>query len=242
MRPRNVLVWCVASICLLVGCGEGEAPTDGGADACATCARDGGGGDGGGSQRDGGSPDGGGSGDDGGPPGDSGSQDAGTGMRVFVTGARGLGALGGLDGADRLCNSSAATAGLEGTYAAWLSVRDGTGSATNAIDRITADGPWYRTDGALAFADRAQLATAPSIRLDLDENGARPDGTVLVWTGTSEGGGAADQSCLQWTSSEVGDQAVVGDPLSTTGSWTDSRLLSCAAGAHVYCFQVGPTP
>ena len=75
------------------------------------------------------------------------------------------GALGGLDAADTYCRAAANAAGLTGTYRAWLS--DGT---SNAIDRITVDGPWYTTRGEVAWGSKFDLPGAPLSPL-LSESG-----------------------------------------------------------------------
>src|SRR5262245_51629174 len=66
--------------------------------------------------------------------------------RVFVTAGSWNGNLkaagagsDGLDGANKLCQGAATTAGLGGTWVAWLS-----DSTHDAKDRIADVGPWYR--------------------------------------------------------------------------------------------------
>ena len=94
--------------------------------------------------------------------------------RVFVTSSTFKGDLrtagggsDGLDGGDRLCNMAAASGKLGATFTAWLS-----SSSTDALSRIAGSGPWQRTDGSPAFADRSALAASPAVNVDKDENGA----------------------------------------------------------------------
>src|SRR5215210_393820 len=71
-------------------------------------------------------------------------------MSFFVTSAgSGKGAdLGGLAGADRICQTLATAAGSTKTWHAYLSAAAATGQpAVNARDRIGA-GPWYNAKGA----------------------------------------------------------------------------------------------
>lgn len=74
-------------------------------------------------------------------------------------GAEGLGGdLGGLSGADALCQKAAEKVGSVGkTWHAFLSVTDdGSGNPVNAIDRI-GTGPWYNRKGLLLSQDIAGL-------------------------------------------------------------------------------------
>ena len=64
--------------------------------------------------------------------------------RVFVTSTTSGPDLGGLAGADTVCNTLAADAGLGGAWVAWLSTQ-----SVNAEDRLTpGSGPFVRAAGA----------------------------------------------------------------------------------------------
>jgi hypothetical protein len=150
-------------------------------------------------------------------------------MSFFVTSkGSGNGAdLGGLAGADALCNELAKAAGTTNkTWAAYLSTQ-GPG-AVNAKDRI-GTGPWYNAKGALIAKDVASLHNA-SVNINhetaLDEQGqpvpfvkVNADGTALprdqqsgvehdILTGTQADGTAfapgEDRTCKNWTSSADG--------------------------------------
>src|SRR5262245_33405057 len=71
------------------------------------------------------------------------------------------GNLGGLAGADAICQRAAADAGFGGkAWRAFLSVAKGpTGGPAHAIDRI-GDGPWYDRNGRLVAMNRAGLLQA----------------------------------------------------------------------------------
>lgn len=84
---------------------------------------------------------------------------------VFVTSTDHSGNLGGLNGADSICNSRAMTAGLSGTFKAYVS-----DSSTNAIDRITSNGPWNWRDGGVVIQSKAAISNAEVIS-PYDENG-----------------------------------------------------------------------
>jgi len=160
------------------GGSDGGGSDDGGSDGGGS---DGGGSDGGGS--DGGSSDGGdsdgGSGSDDGSSGDGTSECDSGNWSFFVVsleyidsvdgaGNEGLGGnLGGLDGADAMCQEAAdSVGGCDKTWVAFLST-----SEEDAIDRI-GEGPWYDVNGYLLAEDKAGLVQT------------RPDGDdqTEVWS------------------------------------------------------------
>lgn len=144
------------------------------------------------------------------------------GMSFFVTGAGSGegGDLGGLEGADRHCQSLAEAAGATGrTWKAYLSTQgDG---AVNARDRI-GKGPWQNAKGVTIARDVAELhgenkldkATAltekgapvngrgdtPNMHDIL--TGSQPDGTAFA-----EG---EDRTCGNWTRSGAEGAAMLG--------------------------------
>ena len=164
----------------------------------------------------------------------------------------------GLEGGDNICNSLAQTAGLPGTYSAWLSA-----ARISAQDRITRiEGPYYlpSADGKPDikvvddFADALECeGTFPNrICLDApinrDENGATVRGRV--WTYTRENGNAfgdKDQdACGGWESSNPGDACGssstggcgrYGESASDRTFWTSDSFARCDAEMRLYCFQ-----
>lgn len=90
--------------------------------------------------------------------------------RAFVTSTTHvLGALGGLAGADAICNQRAAAAGLDGTYVAWLS-----SSTASAASRLANASGWVRTDGKPFAKSRGDLLAGRLLYpLELDETGTR---------------------------------------------------------------------
>src|SRR5207249_1446674 len=142
-------VWGRVAVLALVGCGRcGFAPTRG-------------------APGDAGAGDTSANGDGGGLPGDA----LATGANLaFVSSATYTpGAIGGAAAADATCNALATSAGLPGTYVAWLST-----TTQNAVDRVSGARGWVRIDG-LPIAD---LPTALGVQLwytlGVDQNGARP--------------------------------------------------------------------
>jgi hypothetical protein len=187
-------------------------------------------------------------------------------MSFFVTSRNGGdGAnLGGLAGADRLCQSLAAAAGAGGrTWRAYLSAQAvGGADAVNARDRI-GRGPWRNANGVVIANDLAQLHGANNItkQTALTETGgvvngggdtpnqhdiltgSQPDGTAIA--------GAVDSTCGNWTKNGAG-AAMVGhhdrrglDDSAPAKSWNSSHqsracgidaLKATGGDARLYCF------
>jgi hypothetical protein len=148
-------------------------------------------------------------------------------MSFFITSAgSGKGAnLGGLAGADRICQNLATAAGSNGkTWHAYLSTSAANGQpAVNARDRI-GNGPWYNSKGEKIANGLADLHgdTAEQARLGnnlvklsaLTEKGAIVNGrgdtpnTHDMLTGSQTDGRAytdgADHTCGNWTSDSTG--------------------------------------
>jgi len=191
-------------------------------------------------------------------------------MTFFVTSAgSGKGAdLGGLEGADKICQSLAQAAGAGGkTWRAYLSTQGP--DAVNARDRI-GKGPWTNAKGAVIAKDVADLH-GPSNNLNkqtaLTEKGAvvngRGDTPNMhdILTGSQSDGSkfpdTPDMTCGNWTKSGAGS-AMVGhadrtglDDSAPAKSWNSSHpsrgpgggcsqddLKSTGGNGFLYCFAV----
>ncbi len=187
-------------------------------------------------------------------------------MTFFVTSTTpASGNLGGLTGADQICQNLAAAAGAGSrTWRAYLSTQaiDGQ-TAVNARDRIGA-GPWHNAKGVQIAANNAELhgdveRDRNFINKDttLDEKGNGVNGvgdtpnTHDILTGSDSTGraiaGADDRTCRNWTSATTG-AAMVGHSDRRGGrnvSWNsahptpgcDTESLRRVGGAgRLYCF------
>ena len=190
-----------------------------------------------------------------------------SGMTFFITSAgSGKGAdLGGLAGADRLCQSLAAAAGAgKRTWRAYLSATAAGGSpAVNARDRI-GKGPWHNAEGRLIARNVAELHGLNNINrtFALTEKGTKVNGRaespnthdILTGSqpdGTAMAGDAAKTTCGNWTMSGEG-AAIVGHhdrwglrDDAPSISWNSSHpsrgcsqanLVSSGGAGLVYCF------
>jgi hypothetical protein len=154
---------------------------------------------------------------------------------VFVTSWAVNGNLGGLDGADEICQFLAEENGLPGTYLAWLSDDIGAPSARF----MRSPGPYLLLNETIIADDWADLTSgslkAPINRTEEDEPFLPPFET---WTNTKVDG-TLDESladCESWaTVNAVGS---VGNVLASTANWTDENpFQTCSISAHIYCFQ-----
>jgi hypothetical protein len=188
-------------------------------------------------------------------------------LSFFVTSATSpTGNLGGLRGADSLCQSLATTVGAGSkTWRAYLSVErdpDNGNNPTNARTRIGA-GPWVNAAGVAVAANVNDLhARRGDASVFVDERGQRINGQ---WTGSpspvqhdiltgssADGSLMAGLTCSDWTSSSSSVAAQVGhsdgfgpnqDTSGSLSSWNSAHAnASCADTAprggagRVYCF------
>jgi hypothetical protein len=189
-------------------------------------------------------------------------------MTFFVTSASGpSGAdFGGIEGADRYCQTLAARAGAGGkTWRAYLSVQGvGGAAAVNARDRI-GKGPWVNADGVQIAASVADLHSDNNKITEQTaqaENGRRIPGRAFVvnqhdvLTGTLPDGTAPppdkDMTCGNWTKSGTDGSAIVGHvdrgglrDDAASKSWNSSHpsrgcsadgLKSTGGAGLIYCF------
>jgi hypothetical protein len=175
------------------------------------------------------------------------------------------GNLGGLAGADAICEKLAAAAGVGGrNWRAYLSTQaTATAPAVNARDRI-GKGPWTNVKGVVIANNLAELHGTNSINKEtaLTETGAivpaRPDpkNEHDIMTGSLPDGTAMpagrDATCSNWTAASGGG-AMVGhhnrgginpDPVANV-SWNSSHitpgcdmpsLVRVGGAGYFYCF------
>jgi len=178
-------------------------------------------------------------------------------MSFFVTsnGSGNGGNLGGLDGADRICQNLAEGAGHGNrTWRAYLSTQGA--SAVNARDRI-GPGPWFNADGARIAATVDELhssANRLSVFTALDERGNRIPGSGYspnrhdILTGSRPDGTAypagEDMTCNNWTSNGDGKARLGHHDYAAWNSTHDSRgcsqpaLIGTGGDGLFYCFAL----
>jgi hypothetical protein len=154
---------------------------------------------------------------------------------VFLSSSRHTGNLGGLSGGDAICQGLATTAGLPGTYKAWLS--DSTGAVSSRF--VPSPGPYRLVNGtaiATSFTDLTDgTLLAP---INVTETGGDPGGNSFAWTGTRADGNAmseAGSNCANWGPGGMNGWAGY---INIDSQWTDFGRTTCSMNSfHLYCFQ-----
>lgn len=150
---------------------------------------------------------------------------------VFATSATSMGNLGGLQGADDVCNTLAGSAGLGGTFVAWLSTGD-----TDAKDRIV-DAEYRLVDGITVVAnDLADLLDASLDNAILTDESGNNVAFNEIWTGTNTNGTANADTCSDWTA-DAGN-GHIGNNGNADAQWTSQNSPVCGVAKRFYCFQV----
>ncbi|MDC0666318.1 hypothetical protein [Nannocystis radixulma] len=166
-------------------------------------------------------------------------------MQVFVTSTQTNGDLDGLDGADKICEQRAASAGIQGRFKAWLSTD--TQSAANRLQHSTR--AYKRLDGAVVANSWAELADGGLLNeIDIDENGDPAAqmtgcGACEVWTSSkTNGDGGYTDDCNDWSLSAL-LYGRVGECSLKDARWTDGcGTLMCVLSARLYCLEQGLAP
>jgi hypothetical protein len=157
-------------------------------------------------------------------------------LNIFVTSTAYLGSgIGGLAGADALCQSSAGSHGYAGTYKAILS-----DESTSALSRLTLSYPIIRaTDGTVVASVNLFSGTL--------DNPICASSCPAAWTGiTPSGGSDTGYTCSSWTSSSGtarvgGSDSTNGAVAGMGGSWVNSEYYGGSPGCNttnsLYCIQ-----
>ena len=190
-------------------------------------------------------------------------------MSFFIADAvPGTGNLGGLAGADRICQNLATAVGAGArTWHAYLSQQaTATEPAVNARARI-GTGPWYNAKGALIAANVADLhGDVLRDRNNIQKANALTEKGEMVHgvgdmpnehdmlTGSDPDGRAyptgLDTTCNNWTSDTDMTHAMLGHADRTGGgnvSWNSThmsqgcskeKLIATGGAGHLYCFAI----
>lgn len=146
---------------------------------------------------------------------------------VFTTNAAYAGNLGGVSGADAICQAAASGAGKPGVYKAVLST-----STENVKDRLTIIHPVVR------IADGVVIASTNFWTQSLESDIKTVTGNTLYgapsWTGTTTGGVKHPDTCSDWTSDSGNGRR--GAP-SAGNSFTAESVAPCNSLHYVLCLQ-----
>jgi hypothetical protein len=157
---------------------------------------------------------------------------------VFLSSTRHTGNLGGLAGADAICQQLASAVPLPGTYKAWLS--DSVASPSTRF--MQSSGPYRLVDGTTIANNWADLTDGNlAAQISTSETGVVE--SSAVWTHTlpngTAGGSGLNVHCDNWLSTAVDARGDVGTSGSTASFWTDviSSGLCASFTLKLYCFQ-----
>jgi hypothetical protein len=174
---------------------------------------------------------------------------------VFVTSSGHNGDLGGLAGADAICQGLADSSGslaAHGTYKAWLSAA---GTGNSAAERLAhATVPYKRVDGSTVADDWADLTDGSLDHpINITEggdtfvcSGVGPFSNGCVWTSTEPDGSARItdlnplyDSCGTWTNSTDDAVGWLGWPAEVSVLWTHwaQGPFACDQQLRLYCVQ-----
>lgn len=162
--------------------------------------------------------------------------------RVFVTSIPFQAGDGGVDAADSFCNLLASSAGLDGTFKAWLSTPN-----SSPATSFTQSNAYARTDGALIATSWADLIDgAHPVPIDVDEYGGPLPGVPGcgvgsgAWSATTPTGQfAGAPNCANWTVATINESGKMGDVLAMDAKWSDvgNCAVPCSTPLPIYCFE-----
>jgi hypothetical protein len=142
-------------------------------------------------------------------------------LSFFVTSTKHDGNLGGLEGADEICQDLAddANAG-DKTWRAYLSAGN-SGQPINARERI-GTGPWYNAAGALLAANLTDLyALSGNADLFITEKGEKVNGQ---WNSSNGMAGAPANEHDVTTGTDPTGNLIMNDMVTTCNDWTSNTL------------------
>ena len=157
---------------------------------------------------------------------------------AFVTNDTMTGNLGGLNGADSICQAKANTKSLPGTYKAWISDQ-----ATDASSRLSHSSlPYRNIDNSIVADNWTDLTNGGLSGPFRTENGqVLPGGGSFVWTNTQPNGNKIPSSnCNNWTSNSNASSFYAGDAgvaVYNQSFWTQAATRNCDIPARLYCLE-----
>ncbi len=154
---------------------------------------------------------------------------------VFVSSLH-RGELGGVSGADTICQAEAERFNLSGTFQAWIA--GGTPQSAPASRFTRNPGPYVLVDGTIIAQDWDDLVDGEiDAPIRLHANGGSLTGRSYVFTNVADNGTQADATdhCDNWTSNR--GPVRIGRAVSTNDDWTDGHNELCENMARLYCFE-----
>lgn len=164
---------------------------------------------------------------------------------VFLSSSTSNGNLGGLDGADKICQDLARAvtpAPLPGVYKAWLSTHARPNESPYSGRMRRSGQPYKLVNGTQIAANWDDLTdrnlAAP---INVTESGQTVTNFTSAWTNTHPDGWAIQTAsywtCNAWRSGSDSDAAIVGGVTFANEQWSILYQPNCSNAMHLYCFQ-----
>ncbi len=150
--------------------------------------------------------------------------------RIFVTAGLHDADLGGLVGADDVCDVEATDAGYATSFRALLS-----DARFDAASRI-GEAAYVRSDLSVLALNRAglldgQLGAALNLTAAGEEVGGR------AWSGSGPAGQVAE-TCADWSNAGAGSEASAGEVSRVDEGWLAAEAQTCDARLRLYCVEI----
>ncbi len=154
--------------------------------------------------------------------------------RAFVTSTLHHGNLGGLAGADNICNTRATEAGIGGTWRALLST-----NVASARSRIGHNWPSLTNmHGQVIALNEADLWDGfIGAFININERGTQIIPVTIVHTGTLVNGATNPSNCENFTSSTTPSIGSVGRQDRINGEWVAFGHFCCSTLGALYCIE-----
>ena len=154
---------------------------------------------------------------------------------VFLTSAVFGAQLGGIEGADAKCQGAAESAGLDGTFRAWIS----TLASSPMVNFVQSSEPYVRIDGVEIAGNWSDLIDGElAAPLEVDEWGNVQNNAECgnVWTNTLRNGKPYDEdACTGWTGLQ--EAALLGRSDVSNYFWTEGCVQDCLKQYHLFCVE-----
>lgn len=153
---------------------------------------------------------------------------------VFTTSTTTKGNIGGLSGADAMCQARAVAAGLPGTYKAWLS--DSNNSAANRLTHSNV--PYAFVNGTAIAANWADLVDGTiGSPFRITEFGDQVPGNLPLTSTTETGAANGPEYCSNWTSTTGTVWTGQSDQTGSFWTYAQSNSNNCNVLHRLYCMQ-----
>jgi len=156
---------------------------------------------------------------------------------IFVTSSIHDGNLGGVTGANTICQNLATTAGFSGTWKALLS--DDTNSIKDLLD--TNFGQIYNSKGVVIADTVSDIWSIDLNDVITDDLGNIISNNTLVYTGSFiDGTKDTGHTCSNWTSNSSGDTGTTGD-ITSNIVWLKSEISPIVCSSYtvrIYCTNI----